>query len=498
MATEWTFHGRQTSLETLRAMLNRNQWSFCRIQGRRRIGKTHLIRELTQSVPSLQDRLVYLQIPDSDELDVVATFNRALLDSDTTWIANLAPKARDFSSMAAVIGTLCRSNAIVVLDEFQYFARSALYAFNSHLQSVVDQLNQTKCGSLIVLGSIQTEMQALLADRGAPLYGRVTDQLDIEHWDFEDLIDVFRTHDVQEPSRWLTLWSFFEGVPKFYRDAFTAGLYSVASDKLASELLRRLFLEGARPLRDEAEIGYLREIHGKAISILTYIANNPGSLAGEITATLAKTGTPSEVSGYLTNLATKFRMIERRLPVFADVRNRHARYYLTDNFLQSALAITAPAVQSAHIRPFDSVMSRAGPRVNGHEGFSFEKLIRQLHTECSRKGKGDFALTDINVGYWNRPKDLSKSIEIDVVALNAEDRQIRFGSCKRSPEAHAKAVGKFEEHISNFLLTQEGKAVKDWHLEKVLFSPDFSEDTRRHFEGKGYRCMDLRDYAVLF
>jgi uncharacterized protein len=498
MATEWIFHGRQIALNSLHAMLNRNQWSFCRIQGRRRIGKTHLIRELTKSVPPLQERLVYLQVPDSDELDVVTTFNRALLDSDTPWIADLAPKARDFSSMASVIGTLCRNNAIVVLDEFQYFVRSSLYPFNSHLQSVVDELNQTKCGSLIVLGSIQTEMQALLADRGAPLYGRVTDQLDIEHWDFEDLVDVFRTHNVQNPSQWLTLWSFFEGVPKFYRDAFTADLFSVIPERLASELLRRLFLEGARPLRDEAEIGYLREIHGKTVSILTYIANKPGSLAGEITAALSKTGTPSEVSGYLTNLVTKFRMIERRLPVFSDDRNRNARYYLTDNFLQSALAITAPAVQSALIRPFDSVMSRAEPRMNGHEGYSFEKLIRQLHTECSRKGKGDFALTDINVGYWNRPRDISKSIEIDVVALNEETRHIRFGSCKRSPDAHAKALGKFEEHISNFLLTQEGRRVKDWNFEKTLFSPEFPEDNRRHFDGKGYRCLDLRDYAALF
>jgi uncharacterized protein len=498
MASEWVFHGRQTALDTLRAMLGRNQWSFCRIQGRRRIGKSALIRELNKSVPGLQERLVYLQIPDSDELDVVTTFRRALLDSDTAWIADLAPKAIDFPSMAAVIGILCRKNAVVVLDEFQYFCRSVLYPGNSHLQTIVDELTQIKCGSLIVLGSIQTEMQALLADRAAPLYGRVTDQLDIEHWDFEDLVDVFRTHSIGEPSRWLTLWSFFEGVPKFYRDAFTAELFSVPPEKLSSELIRRLFLEGARPLRDEAEIGYLREIHGKTISILTYIANRPGSLAGEIKAALVKTGTPSELSAYLTNLVTTFRMIDRRLPVFSDDRNRNARYYLTDNFLQSALAIAAPAVQSALIRPFDSVMSRAEPRVNSQEGFSFEKLIRQLHTECSRKGKGDFSLTDINVGYWNRPKDVSKNIEIDVLALNSEDRQVRFGSCKRSPDAHVKTLGVLEEHIANFLLTQEGKRVRDWKIEKALFSPEFPLETRRHLESKGYRCLDLRDYEALF
>ncbi|MCP5371030.1 MAG: hypothetical protein H6907_04785 [Hyphomicrobiales bacterium] len=69
-----------------------------------------------------------------------------------------------------------------------------------------------------------------------------------------------------------------------------------------------------------------------------------------------------------------------------------------------------------------------------HEGYGFEKMVRGLTEEASRKGVGDFLLTDLVRGYWNKAD--GSDIEIDLVALNDEDRVVRFGSCKRSAAAH--------------------------------------------------------------
>ena len=88
----------------------------------------------------------------------------------------------------------------------------------------------------------------------------------------------------------------------------------------------------------------------------------------------------------------------------------------------------------------------------GLEGFAFEKLIRKLHQECSRKGKGDFELSSMQLGYWNRPKGANRNIEIDVVALDETNKRVRFGSCKRSADAHTNAsVAEFERHVEGFL-----------------------------------------------
>ncbi len=495
----WDFYGRQDKLAELRHLIGTARWFFARVQGRRRIGKTELLKQLARADPALEARLVYMQVPDSDERDVVYAFRRALLECEPSWIRELAPAVADFASMADAIGKLCRGNVIVVLDEFQYFIRGTLRAFNSFLQAQVDLLRDTNTGGLFVLGSIQTEMQALLNDKAAPLYGRATHHLDLDHWDFEDLLHVFEAQGINDPRCWLTLWSFFEGVPKFYRDAQDFGCLRLGADEIGRQIVQRLFLDGSSPLRDEAENWFLRELQGRNVSILTFLADNNGCHVGDMAAALTKTGSSAELGSYIANLVTKYRMVEKRLPVFSDARSRNARYYLTDNFLQACLAVTTPAVHAARIRPVERTLDKAMERLSTHEGFTFEKLVRSLHVECSRKGKGDFELSGIELGYWNKPRDVAKSIEIDVVALDEPGKRVRFGSCKRAATAHSsQALTKFREHVDAFLKSAEGNRLTGWSTEMVLFSPSFEVDQRKDLEAKGFACKDLRSFARSF
>jgi uncharacterized protein len=495
----WDFYGRQDTLTTLRKLLDKPRWFFARVQGRRRIGKTELLKQLAKSDPQLEARLVYMQVPDSDERDVVFAFRRALLECEPVWIRDMAPTVTDFPSMARAIGSLCVGNVVVVLDEFQYFVRGTLYPFNSFLQAEIDKLRGTAAGGLFVLGSLQTEMQALLNDKGAPLYGRATHHIEVEHWDFEDLLQVFAAQEVRDPRCWLTLWSFFEGVPKFYRDAQNFGCLELNAQSLGRQLIARLFVEGSSPLRDEAENWFLRELQGRNVSVLTYLADNPGCYIGDIAAALTKTNSSPEISPYVVNLASKYKMVEKRLPVFSEAKSRNARYYLTDNFLQACLAVTTPAVHAARIRPVDRALDQAMARLQTHEGYAFEKLIRSLHVECSRKGKGDFELSSIELGYWNKPREAAKNIEIDVVALDATNKRVRFGSCKRSSSAHdGVSLAKFREHVDGFMKSREGKRLEGWDAQMVLFSPAFSQDEASAYEAEGFACKDLATFAGYF
>jgi hypothetical protein len=339
-------------------------------------------------------------------------------------------------------------------------------------------------------------MTALLADKGAPLYGRTTALFEVEHWDFQDLLAVFAAHDVSDPRAWLTLWSFFEGVPKFYRDAHNFGVLRAPAETLGAQILAQLFLDGSSPLKDEAENWFLRELHGKSVSILRYLASNPGCHVGDIAVALTKSNSSAELGSYLTDLLTKYRMVEKRLPVFAESNSRSARYYLTDNFLQACLAVTTPAVHTARIRPVDRALSDAVPRLQTHEGYAFEKLVRALHVECSRKGRGDFELSSLQLGFWNKPRDATRNIELDVVALDADAKRVRFGSCKRSASAHSgSALKEFRAHVDAFLKTAEGRRLADWQHELVLFSPVFSPEEQEKLKDAGFACKDLRTFA---
>lgn len=496
--SDWSFYGRAEPLAELRRVVESGRWFFCRIEGRRRIGKTSLLGEMARQDGALADRLVYMQVPDSDERDVAYTFVQSLRSSEHEHARALAGGVTNFATMAAAIGQLCTAGFIVVLDEFQYFTRSKLRPFNSFLQAEVDKLRgaQLKRGGLFVLGSLQSEMNALLNDKGAPLYGRITAQIRLEHWDFEDLLAVFASQGIRRPEQWLTLWTFFEGVPKFYHDAYEQSLFEVEPTALPAELLRRMFIRSSSPLSEEADTWFLRELRGKAVSILHFLADHAGCSHADIVAALQDEDEANVLGTGIARLVERYRMVDKLQPVFSDSKSRNARYYVADNFLQAWLSVAKPAREAARLKPLDKAIAPALVRLETLEGHAFEKLVRCLHLEASRKGKDDFELSRLQLGYWNRPRDASKAIEIDLVALDESNRRVRFGCCKRSPSAHDLSV--FERHIEAFLQTQAHRHLADWEQERVLFSPVFSETQRAHYRDRGYASRDLVDYAELF
>ena len=495
---EWDFYGRTEPLAELRRIVESGRWFFCRIEGRRRIGKTTLLGELARQDAGLLNRLVYMQVPDSDERDVAYTFRQSLGSCEQEQARALAEGVVNFATMAQVIGKLCAAGFVVVLDEFQYFTRSKLYAFNSFLQAEIDKLRgaQLKHGGLFVLGSLQSEMNALLDDKSAPLYGRVTAQIPLDHWDFEDLLCVFANQDIQLPQQWLTLWTFFEGVPKFYHDAYEQELFGVAAAEFSSELLRRMFIRSSSPLSEEADTWFLRELRGKSVSVLRFLADNAGCGHAEIVAALTGDEEKHALGTSIARLVDRYKMVDKLQPVFSDSKSRNARYYIADNFLQAWLSVAKPAREEARLKPLEKVIAPALRRLEVLEGFAFEKLVRSLHLEASRKGKGDFELSQLQLGYWNRPRDASKAIEIDLVALDEPNKRVRFGCCKRSSGAHDLAV--FEQHVQRFLQTSGHKQLASWTHEMVLFSPSFSQQDRAYYRSEGYETRDLIDYAGMF
>jgi hypothetical protein len=134
--------------------------------------------------------------------------------------------------------------------------------FCSFLQAEVDALAADVGhvpGGLMVLGSIPTEMTALLEDRTAPLFNRTTDEIELTHLDIASLKVLLAEHAGLAPERLLFLWTLFEGVPKFYRDCYERGVLN----EERPVLLRRVFFESSSALRTEAEYGFLNEMRGQ-------------------------------------------------------------------------------------------------------------------------------------------------------------------------------------------------------------------------------------------
>ena len=480
--TEWKFFGRHEQLAQLRKIFSRERWFFVKIAGRRRIGKTALVQK---SLEGCSSPVFYVQIPDSDETGVVSAVNDAL---DTFEVpTDRFPRPQNIGGLVTTIESMAEEGYIIVLDEFQYFSRKPFTEFCSLLQAAVDRLsakNTSIPGGLVVLGSLHTEMMAILEDRSAPLFGRVTDSIDLPHLDLSGVLGILNTYADTSPDRLLFLWTLFEGVPKYYRDAYEEDV--LAGER--SEVLRKLFFESSSPLCTEADVWFLRELRGRNDMVLKFVARHPGEQQRSLQERIREASKESieQISYILNTLQDKYRLIERKQPILSKPNARRGRYYVTDNFLQAWLAALANQVAARQFRPVEKLIEDSNNRLKDVEGFGLEKLVGTLYEERSRKDLQGFSLTSRVVGFWDRG-----NIEIDLVALNEGDRIIRFGSCKRSPRSLLSDTTNFKGHVERFLKVKP--QYQDWTIEHVGIAPSLNEDQRKVLQRQGVIPQDLCD-----
>jgi hypothetical protein len=177
--------------------------------------------------------------------------------------------------------------------------------------------------------------------------------------------------------------------------------------------------------------------------------------------------------------------IERKLPIFAEPKERRGRYYLTDNFLQAWLAALANAVAAREFRPLEHLVAEADEKLASVEGTALEKMVGELYEERSRKGQGDFPLSSRITGYWKN------DTEIDLVAVNKPDRMLRFGSCKRSPSKLLSDINNFKRHVGRFL--DAFPTFKSWKIQYVGISPQLTEEEREVLRRHDLLPQDLQD-----
>ena len=479
----WGFYGRTRELRELRDVFQRKRWFFARVTGRRRIGKTTLVQQALQA--SSAGPIFYVQVPDSAPAGVLS----AVHDAMATFELPVDRFARPSSllELARTVEQLAEAGYIVALDEFQYFNRKHLSEFTSHLQASVDRLSARAddvSGGLIVLGSLHTELVALLEDRDAPLYNRTTDHVELEHLDVRSLLDLLDAHADRGPERLLFLWNLFEGVPKFYRDAYEQG---VLAEKRQT-LLAKMFFRSSSPLRTEADNWFLSELRGRYDVVLKYVARHPGCTNADIQAHVREVSPTKaeQAGGYLKILIDRYRMLERRLPILSKRTARRGRYYVRDNFLRSWLAALHSPVSAINFRPEDVLVAQADERLAEVEGFGLERLVGQLYEERSRLGIGDFPLTRRIEGYWDR-----NDTEIDLVALDDDSKVIRFGTCKRNAARLLGDLPMLSGHVQRFLRAH--RSLQAWRVEKVAIAPVIDDGLRGQLQAAGAIPQDLND-----
>ena len=159
------FIGREEQLKKLDRVINKEELTFSLIYGRRRVGKSELVK---QAIKRNNVKSFYYECKQVSEVG-----NATGLGEIVSEIRGL-PKL-DYSDIEAVLKYIfelsVKENIILVLDEYPYL-RENIKGMDSILQSLVDKYKDTSKLTLIILGSYVEVMRSLL-EHSNPLYGRV-------------------------------------------------------------------------------------------------------------------------------------------------------------------------------------------------------------------------------------------------------------------------------------------------------------------------------------
>lgn len=170
------FYGRETERKKLNSMFQTDGQMISLIYGRRRIGKSELIRQVLKET---ELKSIYYECKQTTEQNNVDSL------SELVGEAFDFPKPA-FADMESLLRFLFRTSEkeplILVLDEYPYL-RENVKGLDSVLQSVIDEYRDRSNMKLIICGSYVDTMKELLA-RQNPLYGRIDLTLNLKPMDY--------------------------------------------------------------------------------------------------------------------------------------------------------------------------------------------------------------------------------------------------------------------------------------------------------------------------
>ncbi|MBM3238178.1 ATP-binding protein [Candidatus Poribacteria bacterium] len=330
------FYNRNTELALLLELSQRaeNFAQFTSIIGRRRVGKTELVRQHLKNV----DHGLYFFVEKRP--------SQALLIEFSERLKQVIPHAPIFSDWKDFFVFLFaestsppvplsknwrgRSGPIVaVFDEFQNFL-SVEPAVYSILQGVWDEWHKRCKIHLIVIGSVVGLMKKVFQDTKEPLYGRLTQEMNLAPLPIESVFQICSELGFTSTEDILTLYGIFGGMPRYYEIIESVGL----GGKSVKEILQKALFSSFAPFRNEVREIILSEFGGNSytyIAILEAIATGKTRLS-EIA---GPAGIPAtSLSKYMRELSEIFDLVEREVPVTEKSwKSKKGRYKICDPFL---------------------------------------------------------------------------------------------------------------------------------------------------------------------
>lgn len=456
------FIDRIAELDRLEAWWAADERMPINLYGRRRVGKSWLLRRFAHDKPAVI--LVAERLAEGAQLSRFAEQLTPLLNG-------VVPDLPDVATLFRVLFRLARDQRVLaVVDEFPWLlgtTRKEVDRTLSTIQAVMEEERDRSPLKLVVCGSAVTQMEALQAER-SPLHGRLV-PLELRALPYRRAGQFLSSEDAQD---------------RFVRFAVAGGMPRYLSALAGGDLRTRVcdqLLRPDAPLWNEGRtiIGQKLREPAMHFSVLEQLAAGEKQV-GELADALRSKSAP--VSKYLSLLAD-LRLVRKELPYGASPTDRGSHWVLDDPFLRFWFRFVFPfqADLEAGLAPSDLFDSEIAPELANHVAPVFEDLCR----EHVRATMGTIAT---RIGRWwgNSLNQLRRSgerttEEIDVVGTTRQ-RVTLVGEAKWASRPLGERILHDLADVKIPALAQDGFKLAS-ELTTVLFSRSgYSDGLRAHAE----------------
>ena len=431
------FYNREKELENLKDIQKSSLSSskMTVIVGRRRIGKTTLIKE------AYKDK-VYLFVSKKNEALLCAEFVDII---ESTLSVKVFGQFSSFKNLFEYLMNLSITMPFtLVIDEFQEFLQinSSMY---SDMQNIWDEYKDKSKMNLILSGSIYSLMKKIFEDKKEPLFGRANNKIHLKSFTINTLKEILEENCSTYKNRdLLSFYIFTGGVAKYVeifveKQAFT---FEKQLDTIFSNY--SLFLEEGKNLLVE-EFG---KEYTTYFSILSLIAGSKTSRT-EIESILER-----NIGGYLERLENDYTLIKKIKPIFSKEGGRTVKYEIIDNYFNFWFRFIYKYKSAIEIENYDFVKDIVKRDFSMYSGKFLEKyFIEKLKLEKNYSQIGTF---------WEK----SNQNEIDIVALNELEKNVLISEVKLNPkkidiEILKEKAKKLQKNFRNFKIEYIGYSLED-------------------------------------
>lgn len=428
------FVNRETEISRLQRILNQNTAQLVVIYGRRRGGKSTLLRQI------VDNNTVYF----SADLSEAPVQIRSLAERIEDVVPGFsAPVYPGWDSLFRSLNRSLKEKVTLCIDEFPYLVKNS-----PELPSLIQNIHDDGAHSnynIILCGSSQKMMHDIVLNKNAPLYGRAGEIMKVHPMSVYHLmkfLDVIPEEAIREYSIW-------GGIPRYWE---VRKLYSSLEEAIEHNVINPYGL-----LAEEPERLFSDEIRTsvQAYTMLSLIGSGCNRLS-EIAGRMEKPAT--HLSG-VTSFLVELKYIRREIPFGESLRStKKTLYKIDDPFLNFWFTFVAPDKSRIDLGLTSQVIRGITGKMPMYVSSTWEELCRQAVPFLF---SGDKILPAMR--WWGRGKD-GVPIEVDIVAESPDKKTLVIGEAKWSEKT--KTITEYEilqKKIFNLPF------VKDQKIITVLF-----------------------------